>query len=507
MASVQAPAQQSMNLATGGARDINNFRRNIENDYMPMPESIRYEGLYYDYRFNIQGEPCNSLFCPAVDGAADQGPLTDKTEYFAAVGLKSGVKQVKRPPLNVVVAIDVSGSMDGSFSQYYYDRFGQKKKVEGETRARKMAVARSVLSKLSDQLDDSDRLGVVLFNNRHHVTRPLLPMRCSKRKELKANINKLQAGGGTNLSSALKSGRQLVRNLTDGQRKHPRSNRLIIISDAMPNIGQLNEGGLGDRLRRAADNRTYTTFIGVGLDSNSDLIKSLTEIRGSNAYFVHSEKQFKKRLNDEFKFMVSPLAFDVTLTVSGADAPIAEVYGTGGGTSTETLISIPTLFPSPTSKRGGKGSLILVRFQGNPGQLTLRASYTKRDGTSGSTIRNYTFSGSIPFYDSADARKGIALTRYGTLLKTWAARHYHKPDKPRPFLQYSNYWHPIPGPLLSKWERRSVPLTTTATDRQRLKALRQYLKRESNTLSSALDREVHLIDTILSADPNSQDGK
>ncbi len=64
-----APASD-LGFATGGAKDINNFRDNIENNYLPIPEDISYEGLFYDYYFDTgqnQEEECKELFCPSYN--------------------------------------------------------------------------------------------------------------------------------------------------------------------------------------------------------------------------------------------------------------------------------------------------------------------------------------------------------------------------------------------------------------------------------------------------------
>src|SRR5680860_1053496 len=39
-------ASDSLGFAVGGAKDINNFRKNIEQDYLPLASDISYEGLF-----------------------------------------------------------------------------------------------------------------------------------------------------------------------------------------------------------------------------------------------------------------------------------------------------------------------------------------------------------------------------------------------------------------------------------------------------------------------------
>ncbi len=40
---------------TGGAQDIENFRKNIEAGYLPLPTDLKFEGLAKDYYFDTYG--------------------------------------------------------------------------------------------------------------------------------------------------------------------------------------------------------------------------------------------------------------------------------------------------------------------------------------------------------------------------------------------------------------------------------------------------------------------
>ena len=55
---VAMEAADSLGFAVGGAKDINNFRENIRNGYLPLPTDITYEGLFYDYYFETEDRDC-----------------------------------------------------------------------------------------------------------------------------------------------------------------------------------------------------------------------------------------------------------------------------------------------------------------------------------------------------------------------------------------------------------------------------------------------------------------
>jgi hypothetical protein len=137
-------------------------------------------------------------------------------------------------------------------------------------------------------------------------------------------------------------------------------NRIILITDAQPNQGDISDQGLLARLKANAADRIHTTLIGrggwlgrhpifcallcsaclrlaacmclstlwkelplrgpcssptpplslpacagVGLDFNTELVEAISKVRGANYYSVHSPGEFKRRLVDDFDFAVT----------------------------------------------------------------------------------------------------------------------------------------------------------------------------------------------------------
>ena len=88
---------------------------------------ITYEGLFYDYYFDTgKAQACEKLFCPSYTYAISKDPISEKDDYYLAVGLNSNIKEsdFERKKLNLVVVLDMSGSMSSQFNKYYYDQFG-----------------------------------------------------------------------------------------------------------------------------------------------------------------------------------------------------------------------------------------------------------------------------------------------------------------------------------------------------------------------------------------------
>ena len=112
--------KKSLGFSVGGAKDADNFYENLKNDYLPKIDSITYEGVFYDHYFKSQNsDECKDLFCPTYTTAVDENPFGESTEYWLSVGLDSNIKNINRKKLNIVVVLDISGSMGSPFDQYY----------------------------------------------------------------------------------------------------------------------------------------------------------------------------------------------------------------------------------------------------------------------------------------------------------------------------------------------------------------------------------------------------
>ena len=313
-------AAGNIGFSAGGAKDVNNFRENIRNNYLPLPTDITYEGLFYDYYFDTgEQEACQKLFCPSYSYAVTTDPFSDETEYYLAVGLNSGLKEsdFHRKKLNLVIVLDISGSMRSPFNRYYYDRFGNRVELdepEENSERSKIEIATESVVALLNHLEDDDRFGMVLFNNSAFLAKPLNPVGTTDMQAIKDHILEISAGGGTHMSAGMSMGTDLFEEVLDFNPEEY-ENRIIFLTDAMPNTGETSEHGLLGMTKKNAGDRLYTTFIGIGVDFNTELIEHITKIRGANYYSVHSSKQFKERMDEEFEYMVTPLVFNLELNL------------------------------------------------------------------------------------------------------------------------------------------------------------------------------------------------
>jgi Ca-activated chloride channel family protein len=495
-----APASnETLGMATGGAKDVGNFRENVEEGYTPQPEAISDEGLFYDYHFETGDRDATgseAAFSPRYATAASEHPLTGEREQFVSVGLDStlSMAEFERPRLDLVAVLDVSGSMDSPFDAYYYDEHDRRHEVEDA--GTKMEAAADALCALTEQLDDDDRLGVVLYNSRAHLAKPLRDVGRTNMDAIRRHIRDVQAGGGTNLEDGFEAAVDL---LQDGRTDASVERRVVFMTDMMPNTGQTGETALTERFERAAEHGIHTTFVGMGLDENAELADALSGVRGANHYFVHSTEEFERRLGDEFDYMVTPLVYDLALELDAGAHDVAAVHGApDADPDSGRLLDVGTLFPSAKSDGEARGGVVLVRLDDVDATepLELEASWTERDGSEHAERVTIALPGETPYYGHDGIRKAVALSRYARELRAWARDVHHADDRG------VDDW--ISADQRGEHERESVALHVSSAHAARFADLRSYLEREQAAVGDeTLQQERELLAALQEAAPGA----
>ena len=484
-------------LTAGGAQDVENFRKNVENDFLPLHTDLTYEGLFSDYYFDTgAGQQCEKLFCPSYSYAISQDPLSEKDEYYLSVGLNSGIREsdFERKKLNLVVVLDISGSMQSAFNRYYYDQLGNQFErpdaQEDDFAKAKINVATESIAGMIDYLRDDDRLGIVLFNHGAHVAKPLESMGAADRERLKENILAIHARGSTNMEAGIRAGTSLFEEVLDADPDEYES-RIIFLTDAMPNTDLVSEFGLFGMIEKNARKNIHATVIGIGVDFNTELVEHITKVSGANYYSVHSSSSFLDRMTDEFEFMVTPLVFDLVLRLESDGYSIEQVYGSPeADLATGEIMRINTLFPSKVKDGQTKGGIVLLKLERMPGDasITLDASYRDRTGvTDGDSVTFELEDRGAAFYENTGIRKGILLAKYAELVKTWA------------FEERASYAHSqgfgVEGyPPLGQWERQSIPLSVSGGYQAIMGQFGDHFEREMDAIGDPeLGQELEIL--------------
>jgi Ca-activated chloride channel family protein len=192
-----------------------------------------------------------------VDPAQPQTVLAvPRAEIIRAIQTLWG--EVKKP-VDLVVVMDVSGSMRGE----------------------KITAARASLVQFVDLLDDRDRLQVMLFNQEMIPLTPLTPLG-SKRAEVKTRVSGVVEGGNTLLYESVEAAYRSLD--ADGDPKHIRA--MVVLSDGADTASNLTLQQLRAQLagQSEAGDATKIFTIAFGQDADRAVLREIAETTGGRQY-------------------------------------------------------------------------------------------------------------------------------------------------------------------------------------------------------------------------------
>jgi Ca-activated chloride channel family protein len=316
------------------------------------------------------------------------------------------------------------------------------------------------------------------------------------------DISYLEAGGATNLDAGMDLATSQFKGLRE-MSSYEYENRVMILTDAEPNTGDISSYGLMYNVKRNADSRIYTTFIGVGVDFNSGLIDQITKVKGANYYSVHSYWHFRQRIEEEFEYMVTPLVFDLRLAFEADGWKIEKVFGSPeADAATGNLMYINTLFPAKSIDGENRGGIVVLKLAKtsflSSARVSLKVSYEDRNGRRDTSAAVVELDRKAPeYFDNTGIHKAILLSRYAALLKNWMMDE-------RNHAHYSKPWNPcidddsgitIPNEaLFSQWERQSLPLGVSPQYKNLFQRFARYFEDEARAIGdSDLNQELTIL--------------
>jgi Ca-activated chloride channel family protein len=194
----------------------------------------------------------------------------------------------KRPPLNLSLVLDRSGSMTGP-------------KIE---KARQAAV------ELVDRLGPEDIFSFICYSDHAQVVFPAQEV--EDKEALKERIMSIRPQGSTALYAGVQLGAKEIQ-------KHFTSrliNRVILLSDGLANVGPSSPRELRQLGGTLSERGISVTTIGVGDDYNEDLMAGLAEASDANYYYVKDTEKLPEIFARELGEMLDVAAREVRIEIT-----------------------------------------------------------------------------------------------------------------------------------------------------------------------------------------------
>ncbi len=273
-----------------------NIRRFLNSNQLPDRNAVRIEEMinYFDYDYpNPTGSTPFSFITEVSDCPWNQA---HKLIHIGIHGKELDLKDIR--PSNLVFLLDVSGSMDD---------------------AGKLPLLKKAFSMLVDQLDDRDRISIVVYAGAAGVILP--PTSASKKDVIKEALNKLQAGGATaggqGIELAYKQAKEAF--IADG------NNRVILATDGDFNVGVSSTGSLVDLIQQKRDDGIFLTILGFGMGNYKDgRMEQISNAGNGNYFYIDNIQEAEKVFVKNMRANMFTIAKDVKIQIEFNPAKVKE---------------------------------------------------------------------------------------------------------------------------------------------------------------------------------------
>ncbi len=229
----------------------------------------------------------------------------DSVRYVVAELSASGptVERADTPALNLSLAIDISGSMQGD-------------KIEA---ARQAALA------VAEALGPRDRLSIIAFDGTAELRLDTRPMNEAGRKAAAAAILSLESRGYTNLFDGWLMAAERVA-LAMAQSPQA-SHRVLLLSDGQTNQGETDHSEIARHVGALLERGVVTSALGIGDGYDEELLGAIAEAGGGNLHDAAEANEIGVVALGELQAGRAALVERVSLRLSVPANVRAEVVG------------------------------------------------------------------------------------------------------------------------------------------------------------------------------------
>lgn len=282
---------------------------------IPSSSTLTHEGIINENYYKLKNRETKSISNFEISHASIKNPITQKREYFLGILSKSKFDGVGiREPIDIGVALDISGSMDSKMNS------------KGESR---LTVAKRALITFIKNLNEKDNISITAFDDQCiNITSFTNASKFLKNQKNIEKINKLKDNGGTDIYKGLN---QVYTDLKKHEKNCNKHRRIILITD----MDYYKDNDFINLCKVMSNENIFLTILGISESFNTDLTELISKIKGCNYYVILNDTDMKKYLIDEFNYICFPLSFNEKLEILAPFLKIKSVIGTGDKALTE----------------------------------------------------------------------------------------------------------------------------------------------------------------------------
>jgi len=263
-------------------------RQYVKRGEMPPKDAVRVEEMinYFDYDYKVPRSR-NTPFKPNI--SVVPSPWNSQTK-LVHIGIKGyDIPERKRPPMNLVFLVDVSGSMSAE---------------------NKLPLLKRSFEQLVKQLNKDDKVSVVTYGET--VETVLIPTRGDKTSNILAAIEPLQAQGSTAGEAGLQTAYRVAQQAFNDEG----TNRVILATDGDFNIGISDPKELKSFIEKKRKSDIYLSVLGFGQGNVKDnRMQAMAQNGNGTAGYIDSVREAHKFFAVDMGKNLFPIADDVKIQV------------------------------------------------------------------------------------------------------------------------------------------------------------------------------------------------
>jgi Ca-activated chloride channel homolog len=272
-------------------------RRHLTGGHLPPRASVRVEEMInyfrYDYR---RPESATAPFEPQITVTANPWNANTKLLHIGLKGYE--IKAAERPRANIVLLVDISGSMQP---------------------ADRLPLLKTAFRQLMDELKPDDTVAIVTYASGSDIR--LAPTRVADKTRILSAIDSLNAGGSTAGAAGITDAYRVAEANFD-----PKGvNRIILGTDGDWNVGITNREQLKTFIEAKRKSGVFLSILGVGMGNHNDaLMQTLAQNGNGVAAYIDTLSEARKVLVDEVSSALFTIAKDVKIQIEFNPTQVAE---------------------------------------------------------------------------------------------------------------------------------------------------------------------------------------